>query len=257
MVDLQKILKLFEKNQIYFCEEYGDTSTNTVKQMLKCFEIFQPFGTYALFYRLKKKCRQMGYIDKCDLLIQPDKQYKNMVSLALLDVPIECPSWVEEEEFEDYLANDQLLQLVQEISISSQLKQNITHYQQLDKQLNEDYIYESIESSEASEESSGLGEDITIGNLKFDSVDRVLNQEDSPLYTYTSSDTNSNNNNNNSSSSNSNNSNSNNSNSNNSDNSSSNNSDSREIIEIVIEESSTEEDISSENFIPGYSDSSE
>jgi len=109
------IFDIFAKNQVHFCAEPGIIETSSVDRMKQCFDVFHPYKS-SLFYRLNRNCKRYGYLDRTDCLIQPEEDYHHMVCLALLNSDeIECPSWIEENEFKYYLENGELGELVKEV----------------------------------------------------------------------------------------------------------------------------------------------
>ena len=150
----QTIFDIFAKNQVHFCAEPGIIETSSVDRMKQCFDVFHPYGS-SLFYRLNRNCKRYGYLDRTDCLIQPEEDYHHMVCLALLNSDeIECPSWIEENEFKYYLENGELGELVKEVCEAG-MNSEEDNYDYRNYDYRDDEVFSVEDSGEYSEEYSG------------------------------------------------------------------------------------------------------
>lgn len=117
----ERVFEVLKKNKIYFCEEINDKKTSSVIAMLDCFDIFFLEGEW-LFYRLKKDCKERGYIDKYENLIGPCDDYDKMVCLMkIFDGKeivknLESSMWIEIEDFNNNKEKNTLNNLINEIN---------------------------------------------------------------------------------------------------------------------------------------------
>jgi len=145
------IFKLLEKNKIYFCEEINNIKSSSVAAMLDCFDIYYLNGEW-LFYRLKKDCKERGYIDKKEILIGPCEEYDKMVCVMKLFNDkeiiknIESSLWI---EIEDFHANKNSLdKLINEINEINDINNNSIENNNIENNSNiDDEISYSSEDS--------------------------------------------------------------------------------------------------------------
>ncbi len=114
------VFNVLANNKIYFCEELSNPATNSVRTMMKCFEVFIVEEGW-FFYRLKDDCVERGYLDENDCLIGPCDDYSQMICMAKIfdgGEPVkyvESSSWIEEEDFHRNQNSGTLRQLIDEI----------------------------------------------------------------------------------------------------------------------------------------------